>query len=326
MDIMNFHVVVSKQTIPYFQYQMANVRHTADDPDRIFFYCYALDQETWENFSCCPWVVKTMPVYQNVWAYRKKTLGEWITFLTWLFLRKPRLVGSNGHAAGLAGMARTMEHIVGHHIVADVDTIMLQKNWDTKLIRMFEEYDLMGAPYEPIGGFSSGSAKVQTYKDFPTAVWVALKAGQPWQEMNWWPEKEANITINSKELSETYNLPEGYEVVRDVGWHLCPFAYERGLPALAFEHVKPSSSRVKVLKTDTDYNEEYQHEGDAWVGHQRGSSRNPFRQSDLSVNFFNAVENAVGIPTPMNWAVPEMRFASRVKRFVKSRLRSSGNG
>ncbi len=329
MDIINFHVVVSKQTIPYFQYQIENVRHTSDKPDRVFFYCYALDQETWETFSACPWVVKSMPVYLHNWAYRKKTIGEWRIFLTWIFMRKPELAGSNGHAAGLAGMSKTMPHISGHHVIADVDTMMLKGGWDTKLCDMFDDYDLIGAPYEPIGGFSSGSATVQTYKNFPTAVWVALKKDHPWQEVNWWPEKETNIAITSKKLSEIYNLPDGYEVVRDVGWHLCSFSYEKGYQALAFEHVKPSSNRVKVLKTNTDYNEEYQLEGEAWVGHQRGSSRNPFRRTDLSINFFNEVEGAVGIPASLNWTAPEVGLKAKLNRyrgFVKSRIKRSGNG
>jgi hypothetical protein len=327
LDIINFHVVVSGKTIPYFLYQIANARHTADDPDRIFFYCYALDKASNQAFSNCPWVVKSMPVYKYNWAYRKKTLTEWRTYLRWLLTRHPRLSGSNGHAAGLAGVARTMPHISGHHVIADVDTILLCNSWDTELCLLLEQYDLIGAPYEKIGGFSSGSTKIQTYKDFPTAVWVALKHGHPWAEVNWWPEKGNNIPINSPELSDIFRLPQGYEVIRDVGWHLCQFSYENNLKSATFDHVKPTSGQVKVLTTDNDYNEEYQWRSKAWIGHQRGSSRNPFRETSMSVKFFQTVEAAIGAPAPLEWSPsspPKLR--TRVFQYLENYFSRSGNG
>ena len=320
MEIINFHVVVSKKTLDYFKYQVSNALYASAIPERIFFYCYALDDYTYQLFNGSPNVIKTMPVFKETWAYRKKTFGEWRTFLIWMFLRRPKLIGSNGHAAGLAGVARTIPHISGHHIIADSDTVMLRNSWDTEICSLLERYDLVGAPYEPIGGFSSGNAKVQTYKNFPTAVWVALRRGIAWEQVSWWPAKEKNIPIDTQELSEIYNLPMGYQVVRDVGWHLCRFAHDKGLKSAVFQHVKPTSGNVRVLNTNNDYNEEYQWRGQAWVGHQRGSSRNPFRRTNMSMVFFQAVEAAIGVPKALDWPVSSsLKGWRRMLRFFRGR-------
>ena len=36
-----------------------------------------------------------------------------------------------------------------------------------------------------------------------------------------------NLKIVNKELSDTFNLPIGYELVRDVGWRLPIIIYEK---------------------------------------------------------------------------------------------------
>lgn len=292
----NIHVVISKETIPYFTYLIANYCRAAKHPGRLVFHAYALDPEAFSHFEASPDVSTIDATFQRFTSYRKKTLAEWRIFLRWLFLRQPQLGGSNGHAAGLQAANLVISRQKGHHIIADADTSVLSLGWDSTLCDLFERYDLIGAPYEPIGGFSSGKSKTQTYKNFPTAVWVALRAGHPWHEMDWWPAKETNLSIETPVLARTYKLPQGYELVRDVGWALCDFASSRGLKALAFDHVKASDPRVHVLRTGTDYNEEYQLDGAAFVGHQRGSSRNEFRKTDLSKRYFECVEQAVGKP------------------------------
>lgn len=179
----------------------------------------------------------------------------------------------------------------------DVDTAMLVTDWDELICNLFEDYDVFGVPYEPIGGFSSGDGKIQTYKNFPNAVWVALKEGLPWGDVSWWPAKESNVLINTEELSDVYSLPKGYQVVRDVGCELPVYCYNKGYKSMSFAYVNPSSSASRVIATDNDYSEEFQYDGVAIVGHQRGSCRNPFRETELSSGFYNAVEKSVGVPS-----------------------------
>lgn len=296
MEKINFHVVVSGNTSAYFKYLMANARHLAAEKQRLFFFCYALDEAAYALWSNERNVNKTVPVYRDGRAYRKRTWPEWKLYLRFLFGQAATLGGSNGHAAGLEAATRNLPNLGGHHIFADADTVLLSRNWDKRLCEIFANYELVGAPYEPMGGFSSGSGNVQTYKGFPSGVWVAFKQGLPWEHMSWWPKKESNIQITSEELSQTYNLPIGHELVRDVGWKLPGFCRTRNLKALAFQHVKSSSPKIDILKTGSDYNEEYQLDGNGFVGHQRGSSRHAFRGSPMSAKFYDIIEDRVGVP------------------------------
>lgn len=313
-EIINVHVVLSWRTLDYFKYQVENFRHLAHNFKRVFFFIYALDYETHTYCLSCEFVSHSFPIYKKNWAYRKNTLHEIKIWMKWLLFRKSQMQGSNGHAAGLTGFQKSVSHLKGHHIIADVDTVMLQKNWDKKILELFESYDLIGAPYEPIGGFSSGSTKVQTYKNFPTAVWVAMRDGFCWENVSWWPDKKLNILIDSQEKEKVFGLPIGYELVRDVGWELCQFAYDNDLVIKSFDHVKPSSAHVLALLNASDYNEEYQLDGVAFMAHQRGSSQNPYRQTDLSRAFFNDVEAVTGQPTTLSWPSSEKL---KLRRFYK---------
>lgn len=294
--IINIHVVVSKNTVQYFDYLIYNYRHCATNLERLFFFCYALDSESYGIFRNKSDLSLTVPVYDAPGAYRKKTLEDWRVYLRAKLTGQHLLGGSNGHAAGLNVASKIMQNIGGINVVADVDTAMIRHGWDTEICRLLEEFDLIGAPYEGVGGFSSGNSKVQTYKRFPTAVWVALSDRGDWSGMNWWPLKGRNIPIDTEELSFLYNLDQGYEVVRDVGWELPGYAAKHEYRHLAFDHVKPSSDRCDVIRTGHDYNEEYQLNDGGFVAHQRGGSRHPFRSCDLSVRFFDCVEARVGRP------------------------------
>ncbi len=294
--IVNIHVVVSKSTSPYFDYLIENYRHCATYSERLFFFCYALDSESYGICRNSSGLSLTVPVYDAPGAYRRKSIGDWRVYLRAKLTRQYLLGGSNGHAAGLNAASQVMQNIGGINIIADVDTAMIRHGWDIDMCRLLEEFDLIGAPYENVDGFSSGSSKVQTYKRFPTAVWVAFSDRGDWSGMSWWPLKERNIPIDTEELSALYNLDLGYEVVRDVGWELPGYAAQHEYRHLAFDHVKPSSGRCDVIRTDHDYNEEYQLHGRGFVAHQRGASRHPFRSCDLSITFFDCVEARVGKP------------------------------
>lgn len=294
--IINIHVVVAYNAREYFDYLIKNFRHTAENPERIFFFCYALDTGTYEHFKNDSRISGCYKVYRMRGAYRLKTLADWKVFLRAKLSGKSYLGGSNGHAAGLNRAMQNLKNITGHNILADSDVAMLAKNWDSLIESHFESYDVIGTPYEPIGGFSSGVSKVQTYKDFPNPIWLAVKNGSDISKMDWMPLKEKNIQIETPETSALYNLPMGYEVVCDVGWRFPLFCSENGLNAMAFQQIKPSSEHVQVLRTGKDYNEEYQLNGKALVGHQRGGSRHKFRNTEISSQFYDCVENEVGTP------------------------------
>lgn len=56
MKILNIHVVVSKETIPYFNYQINNMKKSSRYSERLFFFCYARDEETNSAFANDPQV------------------------------------------------------------------------------------------------------------------------------------------------------------------------------------------------------------------------------------------------------------------------------
>ncbi|NIZ00164.1 hypothetical protein [Thalassospira lucentensis] len=292
--IINVHVAVDFGAREYYNYLVDNFTHTAKDSERLFFFCYALDSEAFNHFRKDARLSGCFEVYKMPGAYRLRTLNDWRIFLRAKITQNASLGGSNGHAAGLNRIMRTLPNLAGHNIIADSDVAVIQKGWDEIIEEELTDVDVIGTPYEPIGGFSSGTSKIQTYKDFPNPIWLAIKDGCDISGMNWMPLKEKNIAIKSQDDSDLYNLPIGYEVVRDVGWRFPQFCKEHNIKAKAFRQIKPSSAEIQVLRTGKDYNEEYQLDGKAFVGHQRGGSRHAFRATDISKSFYECVEKEVG--------------------------------
>lgn len=295
-QIINVHVPVAIAARKYFDYLRLNFRHTAHEPDRLFFFVYALDEQVQAAYQNDPNISACYPVYDMKGAYRLQTWMEWKVFLRAKLTGKASLHGSNGHAAGLNRMMQAFPTMAGHHVIADSDVAMLIKDWDRIAEDLWKKFDLFGTNYEDIGGFSSGSGKVQTYKQFPNPIWLGIRHDCDITDVDWMPAKETNIEIDTEELSELYNLPVGYELVRDVGWRFPSFCRTRNLDFAVLQQVKPKSGLTQVLKTEQDYNEEYQVNGAAFVGHQRGGSRHEFKGCDISTRFYECVEQAVGTP------------------------------
>lgn len=295
-EIFNVHVVVAKESCLYFDYLVRNFRHTAAKPERVFFFCYALDKETYDRYRNSLEISACYPVYSRWSSYRRVTWAEWRTFLRAQLTGVPALGGSNGHSAGVNYATRQMPLMKGHHLIADADVAVIARDWDTATERLFEDYHIIGTPYEDIGGFSSGSGKLQTYKKFPNVIWLAIRKDCDLSGLDWFPNKQRNIAIDSEEKAALYNLPLGYEMVCDVGWRFPGFCAARGYRVLTMTQVKPTSPQAQIIRSDRDYNEEYQLEGRAFVAHQRGGSRHAFRDSDISCHFYDCVENAVGVP------------------------------
>lgn len=295
--LIHVHVVVDRMSVAYFDYLIRNFKHTAEKPARLRFYCYALDQPSYERFSNDDRVQQCtyVPAGPEARAFirvmgAKRRLKN--------FLKgQPAFGGSAGHSLGLNAVNLAMSKLEGYHVIADSDVAVLTHQWDQIVTGLFQTYHLIGTSYEPEGGFSSGSGMVQTYKNFPNANWLALRTDVRLDDFDWMPRKNENLQIDTVERSETFGLPVGYEMVCDVGWYFPEYCAERGYAALSMEHVKPSSNKAQIIKTDNDYNEEYWLSGRAFVGHQRGGSRHAFRQDPMSVAFYACVETAVGAPT-----------------------------
>jgi hypothetical protein len=175
-------------------------------------------------------------------------------------------------------------------IIADTDTVMLQRDWDRAIAGLLETTGIVATCYEDIGGFSSGAGKVQTYKRKPSLTWFALSPKYDWRGLDPRPAKQRTIVIASDELAKLYNLPIGYELVRDVGWLVPAFLHENKIPFTVFDQIKPTSSASMALKTGIDYHEEYHMAGHPVLAHQRGSHKHPFRGNDISRSFYDSCD------------------------------------
>lgn len=285
------HSVVDKNTIPFFNYLIENYLATATNPELLTFLCYCLDPTSYRYFKKHPKIARAEQPYLNPCRYRYKTIGDIKCILKSILKLSPHLGGSNGHAQGLNRSVELYTDYPGIQLIADSDTAMLQQGWDTSLKEILAHVDIFGAPYEDIGGFSSGNGSIQTYKDFPSGVWVALGQRLDWTKLDWTPAKERNCLVSTEEQSRRYGLPIGYQVVRDVGWVLPDYVADRNGKSAALEHVKPSSPKCKALQTGFDYHEEYQLNGTPFLGHHRGSRQFAFRNCEMSSAFYAAVES-----------------------------------
>ncbi|MEK9569976.1 MAG: hypothetical protein VW124_13275, partial [Paracoccaceae bacterium] len=201
------------------------------------------------------------------------------------------------HSAGLSSALSMTGGAID--VIADTDTVMLQRNWDRLVAEMLDKTGIVATCYEDIGGFSSGTGKVQTYKRKPSLTWFALSPKYYWRGLDPRPAKQSNIAITNDELSQLYNLPIGHELVRDVGWHVPAYLHENNIPFLVFDQIKPTSSASTALKTGVDYHEEFHLKGVPFLAHQRGSHKHPFRDNDISCSFYNSCDaymHQLGLP------------------------------
>lgn len=284
------HTVVGVNTLPFYEYFLRNYYELAMEKDKLHFFCYALDGSAYRKLCEHGLVAGVERPYLAIRNYCYGTVSALKRALKCLFTFNPYLDGSYGHGCGLNCSAKLFDRFPGIQIVADSDTTMLQVGWDTSLRTIMEKADIFGAPYEDIGGFSSGNGKVQTYKKCPSGVWVALGPRIDWSHLDWIPAKSSNLVVQTEEQSRRYNLPVGYELVRDVGWTIPDYVADRGGVVRTLSHVKPSSPACIALKTGYDYHEEYQLDGVPFLAHHRGSRQFPFRDCDMSASFYDAVE------------------------------------
>jgi hypothetical protein len=288
--IIRVHVVVDSNSIPYFEYLFNNYNLLSSGKHKLKFVAHTLDSRAF-NF-----IKQKYPMIDviNVILFRRFIIRQsWrdhLKFFLSFFGRELSLKGSNGHASGITSALHKTESN-GIDLIADADTVMLLKNWDIFLVDILNKYGIVGTCYEDIGGFSSGSGKVQTYKKLPSMTWFALSGRFNWKSLDPSPLKSSNIQITSNELSELYNLPIGYELVRDVGWKLPGFLKDNLISHLVFDQIKPTSAQSMALKTKIDYHEEYHMNSLPILAHQRGSHKHKFRHGEISSSFYDACDS-----------------------------------
>jgi len=263
----NIHTVFSNHSKEYYEYMIQNHIEKSSDENDLMFFGYCLDGDS--EVSGC----------NKVYSLPKIAAGVPTSDL-------------HGH-----GLNYTLKEVIHQenlndeiNVFADSDSVILMRNWDYVLVNLLTYNGIVGTTFEKIGGFCSGDGKTQTYKNKPSITWMALSPKHDWTEMDLMPEMGSTIEIDTEEKSEIFELPLGYNLLRDTGWKLPIFLHENKIPFLGFEHVAPGDPQSIALKDCENYNEEYQIEGEPFLGHQRGSRKRKFRKTPLSSKFYNSCE------------------------------------
>lgn len=184
------------------------------------------------------------------------------------------------------------------HVICDSDTVVVRRGWDTVVREQLSKVDCFGAPYEDIGGHSSGSGLGQTYKKLPTFVFIVFKPGHPWHLLDVMPRKHEHLQIDTQQLSEIHNLPVGYRMFCDGAWQLPMFFHQHNLTSVAMVQLKADSLGCEIIKDLRDQSalnchEEYHLDGVPFVMHQRSSRKHQFRGQNFSNDFYTAIENHI---------------------------------
>jgi hypothetical protein len=196
---------------------------------------------------------------------------------------------SEGHAFSLNSAFKLCSTLKDINLIADNDTVMLARGWDTTLANLLETTGVVGASFERIGGWSSGPGLRQMYKDKPTVTWFAMSPKYDFSRLDTAPAMTKDVPVVTEEQSKLYNLPIGYSLFCDTGWKIPAYLEENSIPYIAMAHEKPTGKAIAV-KSGNDYHEEFQLAGVPFVGHQRGSRKHACRTSPISKSFYDACD------------------------------------
>lgn len=259
--MINVHVTLNNFTFQYFEYMRQNYLNTATK-HTIQFYCYCLDNESYEKCS-------------SFSIANKVKSGS----------------GTTGHCNGIKASLSNFKNteVNSIDIIADSDTVMLVNSWDVITENILKEVGIFGTSYEKIGGYSSGSSDVQTYKNLPNATWIAMSKKYDFSKIDMTPDKGNHLLISNNELAELYQLPVGYKLLKDSGWQIPSYLKDNNIPYKTLSHEKPTEN-AKILKTGKNYHEEYQLDDKPFLAHQRGSLSKEFRKHELSKSFYDTLD------------------------------------
>lgn len=257
----NIHVTISNFSFPYFEYMKQNYLNTATK-HKLIFYCYCLDDESYKKSSNVSIAIKAQPG-----------------------------TGTTGHCNGIKEALSNLKNTTHDSIdiISDCDTVMLANSWDVITENILKYVGILGTSYERIGGYSSGNCDIQTYKNKPNATWIAMSKKYDFSKMDMKPDKGNHLIISNEELSELYQLPIGYKLLKDSGWQIPSYLKDNNIPYKSLVQEKPTDN-AKIIKTGDNCHEEYHLDGEPFLAHQRGSLSRGYRQHQLSKLFYNVLD------------------------------------
>lgn len=269
----SIHLTISKNSINYASQAINSYLYLSSSESQITFFAYCLD-----NYSFMK--MNSSKKFESVIRIGAESVG-----------------GSVGHALALEAAVNnfTANQI---NIISDTDIMIVKKHWDKRLWHEMidNSIDLLGTQHEGIGGFISKEILEQQYKSKPSSTWMAVAPRINLSGLVFMPDKSNFLQIDSKQLSELYNLPIGYILFRDTGWQIPEYIEENRIRYKVLEIVKPSQKEAKVLNGLSDYHDEFHLGYKPFLIHQRGSMRHRYRIDKLSVSFYNAADTYLEFP------------------------------
>lgn len=274
-----FHVSVDEATVQYAAFACQTAISLAKFPNNITFIAHCMDDAS----------VNAIINHIHGVTCRRVSSGK--------------VGGSNGHATALMD-AFSMTNDGNIHVVSDSDAVLLAHGWDAYIVQRIEQgMGFIGTRYEDVGGFSSGSDRIQTYKGVPNFIFAALGPQHDWRGLDITPNKLHRVNITDELLASIYNLPVGFSVFGEAGWQVPQFVHDNGIKYEGWRQLKPTKDAV-VLKGLTDYSEEYHAPGGVpFIAHQRGGRQFAYRRADISNNFFAVIDRHLVSETtrPIRW-------------------------
>jgi len=203
---------------------------------------------------------------------------------------------SVGHGQAInAALTRIVTESKDINVLMDADSCIVARHWDVATNVMFSKTEIstFGTPYENPGEFSTGTGDIQTYKGIPNVIWMGLRPGVPWRDLDAMPMKSDCPVLHGVQAA-IHGLCDGTKLLKDVGWAIPGFIHGHNLQYVTMLHTKPTKPDAIVLKNlEWDYHEEYHLFGVPFVVHQRGSSKFTFRQPQKSAPFYDAIDKYV---------------------------------
>lgn len=259
--MINVHVSVDAFSIPYFEYMIKNYRALAFKPDEVRFYAQCMDK-------CEASALKLTPYVKAVSQQHH----------------------SEGHANSINSALKMGRELGGNNLIADSDTVMLAYGWDEIVERELQYVGVLGATFAPLD--TSSNQRRLMYVDKPMFTWFAFSSQFDLTGIDASPAMHSDLPITDERLSRIYGLPVGYALFRDTGWKVPEFLDRHSVSYKTLLHARPRTD-ARAVKTNDNYNEEYQLDGIPFVGHQRGSRKHTFKSPPHSSIFYSACESYI---------------------------------
>lgn len=274
--VIHVHSQVDSNSMPFLLFMWNSALQLANKPDLLMLTIHCLGDQSARHMN------------ENIISNNMKNVKV---------VEVPHGAGSVGHSLG-TDSALKMTSNGDINIIVDADTTVVAKGWDDYVrLTVDRGVGCAGPAYlsfddtnELAKLHNSPLSLTHSYFNTPNLIWMILSPNYDFTNLQTVPQKQFHPEINTQELSQVYNIPIGYKLLRDVGWQIPEYLANNKIPFESWYLYKSWKPGAIVINGLADYHEEYQVEGIPFVLHHRGGSRHRFKSPGMSETFFARVE------------------------------------